>query len=585
MARLTKDVRLKCHFQANAHPDDTGYNPKLYVKSTWEPPKAPQPIETALQTLEQHLQQQAHTNQMHQRRTHNLYASQRLLLQTLKNSPDHIVLPTDKNLGPAILERSTYIQRCLQDHLLDKKTYRQLPDWEADCILHRATQAFRHLVKTQAKTLPEAEATYFKRCLQEPKRVPQFYCTPKVHKKPKWKTRPIVSCVNSRLGDLAKWVDTQLQKVIHLCPSHLKDSRTYLQQLQTLDTLPDTAIIFSADAVSMYTNINTTHALHTLQQWHALHRAALPEDYPTQMVLDATRLVMNNNVFQFDDTFWLQLTGTAMGSNLAVMYATIYYSYHEETTVLPTLQHSLLLYGRLVDDSALILDSAHLPPGITLDTLPAYMETLLKFGDLTWEVDPPSRSMNFLDLTVQLEPNGSISTKTFVKPMNLHLYIPPRSAHPKGVLKSLIFGNLHRFWLQNSDRADYMATTKAFHGHLLNRGYSPTELQPLFLEAADSIDASTGTTKAKPMTAPKGFFLHWRFHPRDLSRQTIRRAFMDILTPPLAASHLPAHPTIAFSVPNNLGHCVRRTQLQEPPGQRVSSYIESLDNDTSQPLT
>ena len=130
-----------------------------------------------------------------------------------------------------------------------------------------------------------------------------------------------------------------------------------------------------------------------------------------------------------------------------------------------------------------------------------------------------------------------------------------------------------------------MATTKAFHGHLLNRGYSPTELQPLFLEAADSIDASIGTPKDKPMTTPKGIFLHWRYHPRDISRRTIRRAFMDILTPSLAASHLPAHPTIAFSVPNNLGHCVRRTQLQEPPGQRVSSYIESLDNNTSQPLT
>ena len=426
LARLTKDIRLKCHFPQDPNsPDCPEYNPKLYIRSTWDPPRAPKPIEDALQSLHQTLHQKTHTNSLHCHRKHNLYASNRLLMRTLKTSTKHIVLPTDKNLGPAILERSVYIKRCLQDHLLDKKTYRQLPAWEADCLLHRATQAFQHLIKTHKQTLPEAETTYFKRCLQEPRRVPQFYCTPKVHKKPTWKTRPIVSCVNSRLGDLAKWVDVQLQKVIHLCPAHLKDSRSYLQQLQELNTLPDTAIVFAADAVSMYTNINTDHALQTLRNWHTLHQAALPKDYPTQMVLEATQLVMNHNVFQFDDTYWLQLTGTAMGSNLAVMYATIYYSYHEETTVLPALQHCLLLYGRLVDDSALILDSSKLPHGTTKATLPAYMANLMQFGDLTWEVDPPERSMNFLDLTVQLEPDGSISTSTYIKPMNLHLYTPP----------------------------------------------------------------------------------------------------------------------------------------------------------------
>ena len=71
----------------------------------------------------------------------------------------------------------------------------------------------------------------------------------------------------------------------------------------------------------MYTNINTSHALTTLHKWLTLHHDDLPHDYPTQMVLEATKLVMTNNVFQFDDTYWLQLTGTAMGSNLAVAYA------------------------------------------------------------------------------------------------------------------------------------------------------------------------------------------------------------------------------------------------------------------------
>ena len=237
-----------------------------------------------------------------------------------------------------------------------------------------------------------------------------------------------------------------------------------------------------------------------------------------------------------------------------------------------------------MDDSALMLDSSNLPHGTTKATLPAYMANLMQFGDLTWEVDPPERSMNFLDLTVQLEPDGSISTSTYIKPMNLHLYIPPRSAHPKGVLKSLIFGNLNRFWIQNSDRNEYIKTAKQFHGHLTTRGYTPEELQPLFLEAAASIDARQGTHQARTPPEPKGLFLHWNYHPRDVNRQTIRAAFLDTLAPALASHDLPTRPTIAFSVPQNLGSCVTRTKLQEPPGQRVSSHLAPLDNDTSQPL-
>ena len=192
--------------------------------------------------------------------------------------------------------------------------------------MFRATKAFEDLIQTNKDSLPDSEQTYFKCCFEESRRLPQFYCTPKVHKKPKWKTHPIVSCVNSHMGDLSKWVDVQLQKLIHLCPGYLQDSQAFLTKLRRLGRLPPTAIILTADAVSMYTNINTSHALATLHKWLTLHQDDLPHDYPTQMVLEATKLVMTNNVFQFDDTYWLQLTGKAMGSNLAVAYATIYYA-------------------------------------------------------------------------------------------------------------------------------------------------------------------------------------------------------------------------------------------------------------------
>jgi hypothetical protein len=61
---------------------------------------------------------------------------------------------------------------------------------------------------------------------------------------------------------------------------------------------------------------------------------------------------------------------------------------------------------------------------------------------------------DFLDLTLEIK-NGHIVTKTYEKPTNLFLYIPPTSANSPGVLKSIIFGNVHHYWYQNSNIDDY----------------------------------------------------------------------------------------------------------------------------------
>ena len=138
--------------------------------------------------------------------------------------------------------------------------------------------------------------------------------------------RPVESTVNSRTGDLSKWVDYHLQRVVHLCPCYLKDSKSLIKKLRALGKLPPSATIVTADATSMYTNIDTPHGLQVLKAWFDLHAHELPHKFPTQVVLSAIKLVMEYNVFQFDDTYWLQLTGTAMGTSLACMYATIYFS-------------------------------------------------------------------------------------------------------------------------------------------------------------------------------------------------------------------------------------------------------------------
>jgi hypothetical protein len=81
-----------------------------------------------------------------------------------------------------------------------------------------------------------------------------------------------------------------------------------------------------------------------------------------------------------------------------------------------------------------------------------------------------------------------VTTKTFQKPINIHFYIPPASAHPPGVLKNLIYGNLHRYWNQNTYVGDCMEIAKQFVNCLIAHGYRKENTQETFIKASHKFD-------------------------------------------------------------------------------------------------
>ena len=83
----------------------------------------------------------------------------------------------------------------------------------------------------------------------------------------------------------------------------------------------------------MYTNIDTGHALDAISKW--LDTISLPEGFLLATVKAVMELVMCNNIFVWGDSYFLQLLGTAMGTSAACMWATIYFSVHEMSSLIP----------------------------------------------------------------------------------------------------------------------------------------------------------------------------------------------------------------------------------------------------------
>lgn len=92
--------------------------------------------------------------------------------------------------------------------------------------------------------------------------------------------------------------------------------------------------LVTSDANAFCTKINTLQAINILGRWFILHKEDIPEDLLIDLILLGTRRQMKFNVFTFGNRFFLQENGTTMGTNVACIYATIYYSYHKETQLI-----------------------------------------------------------------------------------------------------------------------------------------------------------------------------------------------------------------------------------------------------------
>ena len=127
-----------------------------------------------------------------------------------------------------------------------------------------------------------------------------------------------------------------------------------------------------------------------------------------------------------------------MGNLSICVYAILFFGYFERTIIIRKHKRKLIFYKQKIDNVL----------GFCIDT----PENLSAWNDfqsdmnitckLNWTFVQPTTSVNFLDITIYINLQGYIYTKTYQTSMNLFLYILPQSAHPLGLMKFLIYGLL-----------------------------------------------------------------------------------------------------------------------------------------------
>ena len=554
-----------------------GYNRRMYIPTLWEPPdwaKFPPPLLYRMDKFRQEVQSIVKPKKCKT----NLLPHQQRALRLLQSQKDFLVVQCDKNLGPAIIERDEYIKIAIRDHLQDHQTYRRLNQDTANRERQKIKRLFDKWRETFKKVLDKNEKRYLDYHRQNyDDEFSTFYVTMKVHKTP-LKTRPIISTSGTLLRALGVWCDSKLQIAAQQCQCYFKDTFELKKQLEDV-TLPPGALLFTADATSMYTNIPTNKALRRIKEYLEEKKY---DGIPVKALMFGLKIVMKWNVFKFGDLTYKQRTGTAMGTPPAPPWAIVYYATFEET-FLPDFQQELHLYKRFIDDVWGIFIVNPRNPGRFQEFITAMNNPE---SELEWIVQPLSNHVIFMDIEIMIREN-KLATTLYEKANNLHLFIPPQSSHPPGLLSGMVHGMIFRIYQLCTDPEDQRLKTLQLLQHFRYRGWTNQQVKPLMRRA---IRRATSGYEPKSQSLRKremdrSIVLHLQYHPKNPKPHTLQQLWRDKILSPFTQRKLfqlrnykfciieVDRMIIAHSRTRNLGNLLSYRDIKEDSGPPTSSFL------------
>ena len=290
--------------------------------------------------------------------------------------------------------------------------------------------------------------------------------------------RLITSCCGTAIENLSAFTEFYLQPLARKQPSFIKDTTDLLNRIQKLNEqgpFPEGTLLVSWDVVSMFPNIDNELGLGAVSRALDTREQLLPS---IDCILEAVEICLKSNHSVFNEKFYLQVHGTAMGPKNACSYADI---------AMGEIDHKAKHCGpikpsqwwRYRDD---IFDLWQQGPA-ALNSFTEYINSL--YPTIKFELVHSESKLNVLDVTLHLV-DGFIQTDVYSKPTDSHLYLPPSSAHPKHVFKAIPFGVALRLRRNCSKDCFLNKRLKEYKGYLVDQGY-PEELVSREFSRAASI--------------------------------------------------------------------------------------------------
>ncbi|XP_069466482.1 uncharacterized protein [Ambystoma mexicanum] len=490
----------------------------------------------------------------------NIKNSQLEHVEQLAKDEDLTIKPADKGGAIVIMDSSYYTRRCLE-LLNDTVTYTKLDN---DPLLRIKAIIQKAIDNALENNWIDSKTSQF--LINKYPITPVFYGLPKVHKdniNPP--LRPIVAGTDSIFDPLAIYVDRLLQPLIQEIPTYLKDTTDFLNCLQEIIALDTSCILFSMDVCSLYTSIPHIEGVDAVL-WLLLNHEHIRGN--KEFIVELLEIILHNSYFRFQGQYYVQSSGTSMGSAMAPVYANTYMYKFEKENVLdhPFWSFKILTWKRYIDDIFGIWCG-------TRDELDLFLEHLNSVNNtikFTMEVGDPS--LHFLDVSLQIK-EGHIDTTVYHKPTDVNNLLHFSSFHPKPMLKSLPFSQMLRLKRIISDPAGLDSECSFLVERFGSRGYPDTITGEARNRSETFTKEQLRIPKVKDKSTPLLYISKYSRQSFQISK-TLRKNWTILHNDPSLLKLFPKAPMMAFKRGHNLKDKLVRAERPPKDKQLVLSTIK-----------
>ena len=299
----------------------------------------------------------------------------------------------DKGTGVVIMNSSDYFSK-LDKIVSDKSKFQEVPVKESKPhpIIAKENSVKYYLETYLMPFIPE---DLYRKLVPSGSQPGKLYGLCKVHKED-FPLRPVISMIGSGEYDLAKYLDKLIKPHI---PDQFMVSSTsqFLDRLKSIFFLPTDRLV-SFDVVSLFTNVPLNETIKIISNYLYPKGGESCLPFPKKS-FDKLMKIATGGLFMYQDKFYTQTDGVAMGNPLGPTLANFFLA-HLETTKLNNFPGSKpKMYLRYVDDIfAVFEEESHIKPFFD------YLNKLHK--NLAFTTELGTRTLPFLNVEVEVNANN-----------------------------------------------------------------------------------------------------------------------------------------------------------------------------------
>ncbi|XP_053691601.1 uncharacterized protein LOC128740115 [Sabethes cyaneus] len=311
--------------------------------------------------------------------------------------PDIRVMPADKGNRTVIMKSDTY-QLKMNEVLQDANTYKEIARDPTAKYQSRNNNIAQRLLD-----LKLIDNQTFRSLKTNTATCPRIYGQPKVHKM-NIPLRPVVPNITAPSYMLSKYISRILQSSMKSEYS-IPDSFASCEYINSV-TLPPEYVMISLDVIALFPSIPqeliTKGIIDNWQQIKTKTNICL------DLFLEIVEFCVNSSYFQYNNKFYQQINGTAMGSPLSPILAEIVMDTLIKAT-LETTATTVPVIKKYVDDLFLAVHQHQIQE--IIDDFNKYHPSL----QFTCE-EEKDNTLPYLDMLLIRQENQTISSRWYAKP-------------------------------------------------------------------------------------------------------------------------------------------------------------------------